>query len=135
EWRDGEAYQARFTDPFGVAAAADGTVYVTDGIGSHRIRAISPDGRVTTLAGGTRGFADGVGADARFDTPSGVAAAADGTIYVADTGNSAIRRVARDGSVTTVAGNGTAGYQDGPAGAARFNGPVGVAVSASGRVF
>ena len=135
EWRDAEAYRARFTDPFGVGTAADGTIYVTDGIGSHRIRAISPDGRVTTLAGGTRGFADGVGADARFDTPSGLAVAADGTIYVADTGNNAIRRIARDGSVTTLAGNGTAGFQDGAASEAQFNGPVGVAVSAAGRVF
>src|SRR5262245_48678443 len=60
EWRDGDAYRARFTDPFGVAAGADGTIYVADGIASHRIRAISPDGGyVTTVAGGIRGFADG----------------------------------------------------------------------------
>ena len=135
EWRDGEAYRARFTDPFGVGTAADGTIYLTDGIGSHRIRAISPGGRVTTLAGGTRGFADGVGADARFDTPSGLAVAAVGTIYVADTGNNAIRRIGRDGSVSTLAGNGTPGFQDGAASEAQFNGPVGVAVSAAGRVF
>jgi sugar lactone lactonase YvrE len=136
EWRDGDAYRARFTDPFGVAATVDGTLYVADGIASHRIRAISPDGsRVTTLAGGTRGFADGVGAAARFDTPSGLAAAQDGTVYVADTGNNAIRRIARDGTVTTVAGTGTAGFRDGAASDAQFNGPVGVAVSAAGRVF
>ena len=135
EPRDGEAYRARFADPFGVAVAADGTVFVTDGVGSHRIRALSPDGRVTTLAGAERGFRDGVGADARFDTPSGITVAADGTIYVADTGNHAIRRMTRDGMVTTLAGDGVAGLQDGPAREARFNGPVGVAVSASGRVF
>lgn len=135
EPRDGEAYRARFADPFGVAVAADGTVFVADGIGSHRIRALSPDGRVTTLAGAKRGFRDGVGADARFDTPSGLSIAADGTIYVADTGNNAIRRITRDGMVTTLAGDGVAGSQDGPALEARFNGPVGVAVAASGRVF
>jgi sugar lactone lactonase YvrE len=136
EWRDGEAYRARFTDPFGVAAAADGTVYVADGIASHRIRAISPDGsHVTTLAGGMRGFADGSGSEARFDTPSGLAVAPDGTIYVADTGNNAVRSITPDGIVTTIAGNGTAGFRDGASGEALFNGPVGVAVSASGRVF
>jgi DNA-binding beta-propeller fold protein YncE len=135
EWRDGEAYRARFSDPFGVAIAADGTVYVADGIGSHRIRAMSVDGRVRTLAGGIRGFADGAGSDARFDTPSGLAIAADGTMYVADTGNNAVRRIARDGSVTTLAGEGTAGLQDGQGREARFNGPLGIAVDASGRVF
>ena len=135
EWRDGNAYRARFTDPFGVATGADGTIYVADGVGSHRIRAISPDGRVTTLAGGTRGFADGVGVAARFDTPSALAVASDGVIYVADTGNNAIRQIARDGSVTTLAGSGTAGFRDGAAGEAQFNGPIGVAVSSSGRVF
>ena len=51
EWRDGDAYRARFSDPFGVAMAADGTVYVADGIGSHRIRAISDDGRVSDAGG------------------------------------------------------------------------------------
>ena len=135
EWRDGEAYRARFSDPFGVAMAADGTVYVADGVGSHRIRAISVDGRVRTLAGGTRGFADGTGGDARFDTPSGLAIAADGTLYVADTGNNAVRRITRDGIVTTLAGDGTAGLQDGQGREARFNGPLGIAVDASGRVF
>ena len=135
EWRDGDAYRARFTDPFGVATATDGTIYVADGVGSHRIRAISPDGRVTTLAGGTRGFADGVGVAARFDTPSALAVASDGTIYVADTGNNVIRQIAHDGSVTTLAGSGTVGYRDGAASEAQFNGPIGVAVSSSGRVF
>jgi DNA-binding beta-propeller fold protein YncE len=135
EWRDGDAYRARFTDPFGVAAAADGTIYVADGIGSHRIRAISADGRVTTVAGGERGFADGIGAEARFDTPSALAVAGDGTIYVADTGNNAIRRITRDGSVTTLAGGGAAGFRDGAATEAQFNGPIGVAVSSAGRVF
>src|SRR5688572_29495695 len=87
EPRDGEAYRARFADPFGVAVGADGTVFVADGIGSHRVRVLTADGRVATLAGGKRGFRDGVGADARFDTPSGIAVAPDGSIYIADTGN------------------------------------------------
>jgi sugar lactone lactonase YvrE len=135
EPRDDEAHRARFADPFGVAVAADGTIYVADGVDSHRLRLIASDGRVFTLAGGARGFVDGVGSDARFDTPSALAIGPDGSLYVADTGNNAIRRVTRDGVVTTAAGDGEAGYQDGPAGQARFNGPVGVAVDQTGRVF
>jgi sugar lactone lactonase YvrE len=130
--RDGEAADARFADPFGVAIAPDGTVYVADG--GNLIRRISPDGRVTTVAGGARGFADGVGGAARFNTPSALAIDAGGALYVADTGNNAIRRMTADGRVTTVAGDGVAGYRDGPAREARFNAPIGVAVDASGRV-
>ena len=83
-----------------------------------------------TLAGGTRGFADGDGAGARFDSPSGLAIDRDGVLYVADTGNHAIRRVAPDGHVTTLAGDGVAGDADGPGNQARFNGPIGIASTA-----
>ena len=125
---------AGFSEPFGLAVAPDGAVYVSDAGTADRIRRIAADGRVTTVAGGQRGFADGRGADARFATPSAIALAPDGTLVVADTGNHAIRRIAADGSVTTVAGDGIAGYVDGPAGGARFNAPVGVAVDPTGRI-
>jgi sugar lactone lactonase YvrE len=133
-WRDGSASRARFTDPFGIAVADEGTVYVSDAGSTPRIRAIRPDGEVYTLAGGVRGLADGRAGDARFDTPSGLAVAPGGVVYVADTANNAIRRVAPDGSVTTIAGGGLAGYRDGAADQALFNGPIGVAVDRSGRV-
>ncbi|MGQ0733656.1 MAG: gluconolaconase, partial [Acidobacteriota bacterium] len=132
--RDGYAHQARFSDPFGVAVSADGIVYLADAGEAHRIRRIAPDGRVSTLAGSTRGMSDGVGAAARFDTPSGIAIDAAGTLYVADTGNHAIRRITPDGIVTTLAGDGIAGHRDGPAAQARFHGPIGVAVDRTGRV-
>jgi sugar lactone lactonase YvrE len=131
---DGPAGRARFSEPFGVAAAADGTLLVADAGQAHRIRRVSPDGHVSTLAGGVRGFADGAGDRAQFSTPSGLALAADGTVYVADTGNHAIRRITPDGVVTTVAGDGTPGFADGPADQARFNGPIGVAVAPDGRI-
>lgn len=131
---DGEAARARFSDPFGVAAGANGTIYVADAGDAQRIRGVTPDGRVFTLAGGTRGFGDGPGGAARFDTPSGLAIGRDGTIYVADTGNHAVRRITRDGVVTTLAGDRVAGYRDGPGGQARFNGPVGLAIDTDGRV-
>lgn len=133
-WRDGVAATARFSDPFGVAVAPDGAIVIADGGEAHRIRVLTPDGFVFTLAGGTRGFMDGRGGAARFDTPSGVALDATGAIYVADTANNAIRRVSPEGDVTTVAGTGAPGFADGPSDQARFNGPIGVAVDRSGRI-
>jgi sugar lactone lactonase YvrE len=132
--RDGEASRARFSDPFGIAVAAGGTIYVSDAGDAQRIRRLSPDGTVSTFAGSIRGFADGVGAAAQFDTPSGLALDAAGTLYVADTGNNAIRRITPDGVVTTIAGDGVAGYRDGAAAQARFNGPIGVAAGLAGRI-
>ena len=131
---DGPADRARFSEPFGIVAAPDGTIFVADAGHAHRIRRISPDGVVTTLAGGARGFADGSGTRAEFSTPSGLALASDGTLYVADTGNHAIRRITPDGQVSTLAGDGTPGYADGRGTQARFNGPIGVAVAPDGRV-
>ena len=131
---DDEASRARFSDPFGVAVGADGTIYVADAGDSPRIRAVSPHGRVSTLAGGERGFADGRGAAARFNTPSGLTVDASGTLYVADTGNHAIRRITSDGVVSTIAGDSVAGDRDGPGPQARFNGPIGIAVDRLGRV-
>jgi sugar lactone lactonase YvrE len=132
--RDGDSSRARFSDPFGVAIAADGTIYIADAGDAQRVRRLSPDGTVSTFAGSAAGFADGVGVAAQFNTPSGLAIDAAGVLYVADTGNNAIRRIAPDGAVSTLAGDGVAGYRDGPAAQARFNGPIGVAVEASGRV-
>src|SRR5206468_12494596 len=132
--RDGAAFQAPFSAPFGIAVGPDGAVYVADGGESNAIRRLSPDGDVTTLAGGAEGFADGVGTDARFNTPSGLAVDAAGAVYVADTGNHAIRRVDPSGRVTTVAGDGIAGWHDGGGRSARFNGPMGVVLDAEGRL-
>jgi sugar lactone lactonase YvrE len=132
--RDGSAYDARFSDPFGIAVAPDGSVYVSDAGDAQRIRRIGSDGAVTSLAGSVTGFADGTGTAARFDTPSAVAIGPDDALYVADTGNNTIRRVTVAGVVTTLTGSRAAGYRDGLTLDAQFNGPVGVAVDASGRV-
>lgn len=123
-FRDGRAWQARFSAPFGVAAASDGTVFVTDAGTVSRVRRISPDGDVTTIAGES----------AHLSTPSALALDRNGGLYVADTGNNAIRRITADGQVSTFAGDGVAGHRDGPAHEARFNGPIGVVVDASNRV-
>jgi len=131
--RDGK--QPGFSDPFGVAVAKDGTIYVADAGESNRIRKISPDGSVTTLAGGSEGYADGVGSSASFNTPSALALGPRGDLFVADTGNNRIRKITPDGHVSTVAGDGTAGYVDGPVAQAQFNGPIGLAVSEGGDIY
>ncbi len=131
----GDGSPTNFADPFGVVVAKDGTVYVSDAGDNNHIRKISPEGVVTTFAGGSEGFADGAGPQASFNTPSALAIDADGNLYVADTGNNRIRKITPEGVVTTVAGDGTAGYADGPAAQARFNGPIGVAVDTSGNLY
>lgn len=133
--RDGPAAQARFSDPFGLAAAPDGRVFIADGGDNNRIRVLERDGQVRTLAGKEEGFTDEAGTQARFNTPSGLALDAAGNLYVADTGNHAIRKVTPQGQVTTLAGDGAAGWRDGPGQQARFNAPLAVAVDAQGRVF
>ncbi|WP_425603982.1 gluconolaconase [Luteimonas kalidii] len=133
--RDGHALSARFDEPWGVVRGPDGSVFVADGGEANRIRRIAPDGTVTTFAGSVEGFRDGVGAAARFHTPSSLAVDRFGALVVADTGNHAIRRIARNGAVATLAGTGVAGLREGDAALAQFRGPMGVAVDAIGRVY
>lgn len=96
-YADGPARRARFADPYGLALDSAGNLYVADGGDNNRIRKITPDGTTTTLAGSTEGFADGQGAAASFNTPSGLAVDGAGNVYVADTGNHAIRKISAQG--------------------------------------
>ena len=104
-----------------------------------RIKRLSADlSSITLLAGGANpGAADGVGAAASFSRPVGLAHDAAGNVYVADTGNNTIRRIAPDGTVTTLAGGdaNNAGNADGTGSAARFNAPSGMAVGPDGDLY
>lgn len=134
-YRDGMKTEARFANVFGIALDRAGNIYVTDAGDNNRIRKITPEGLVSTLAGGAEGFSDGQGAAAAFNTPSALAIDAADNLYVADTGNNSLRKVTPEGIVTTLAGDGSAGYRDGPARAAQFNGPVGLALDAHGNIY
>lgn len=132
---DGAGKNVRFERPTSVAVDAAGNVLVAD-MGNDAIRRISATGAVTTFAGGvTGGLADGSGAAARFNAPSGIALDSSGNAYVADSGNNAIRKISPSGVVSTLAGGVTAGFADGTARAARFNSPSGVAVDREGNVY
>jgi sugar lactone lactonase YvrE len=136
-YQDGAGNAARFNSPNDLRVDAAGNVIVAD-TANHVIRRVAPDGTVSTVAGaaGVSGSADGPAASARFFDPEGVAVAGDGTIYVADTGNDTIRKVAPDGTVSTLAGiAGASGAANGPGAYAQFDAPQGIAVDASGTVY
>ena len=127
---DGSGADARFSSPSGVATDSVGNLYVGDS-GNHTIRKITPAGLVSTLAGsaGLTGSADGSGADARFSGPRGVATDNVGNVYVADYDNDTIRKVDKNGVVTTIVGvPGVQGFSPGPLPGLLAH-PWGVAVS------
>ena len=119
---DGPGATAQLSSPQGVARDAAGNTYVADS-NNHTIRKIDAAGNVTTLAGlaGAPGFADGRGGAARFHYPSGVAVDFAGNVYVADSSNQRIRKIDTAGNASTLAGNGTAGFDDGPGASAMLD--------------
>lgn len=137
---DGTGPTAGFNSPYAVAADGAGNVYVSDN-SDCVIRKVAPGGVVTTLAGtaGSCGAADaptGPASAAAFSAPQGLAADAAGNVYVADTGNSTIRKITPAGLVTTIAGTaGTVGNQDGTGANASFSGPQGLALDAAGNLY
>jgi streptogramin lyase len=126
---------ARFNQPEGIQVGPGGNILVADS-GNNAIRVITKDNRVRPRAGlpGRRGGADGVVLQATFNRPSGLEMRA-ATLYVADTGNNAIRYILAT-NVDTLAGKaGESGSADGYALEARFNQPMGVTVGLQGDIY
>jgi sugar lactone lactonase YvrE len=145
---DGTGPSARFSLPNGLAVDATGNLYVADGSQSavagqptnqsSTLRKITSDGVVTTFAGfpGVTGSSDGTGVAARFNNPQGVTIDYAGNLYVADTDSRTVRRVATDGTVTTVGGlAGATGAADGGGSTARFSQPYGIAIDGSRNIY
>ncbi|HEX7509482.1 MAG TPA: hypothetical protein VF550_22105 [Polyangia bacterium] len=131
---DGAGAGASFNDPYGLAVLPDDSIVVAD-YGLRILRRISKTGVVTGFAGdgGPAGTIDGPAASARFARPQAVAADGNGVVYVSDTQAHRIRRIAPDGTVTTLAGAGTQGFMDGAGSTAQFYAGEGLAVSSDGR--
>lgn len=130
-YADGTGTAAKFYDIQALAVDASGNIIVAD---NSKIRKITPSGVVTTLAGSTSGYVDGIGTSAKFSNPFGIAVDVSGNIYVADMSNNRIRKITPSGVVTTLAGS-TQGSIDGIGTAAQFFQPYGVAVDTSGNVY
>jgi sugar lactone lactonase YvrE len=130
---NGTGARARFLSPQGVVVLVGNRIIVADRE-AHLLREITLAGVVTSFAGdGVEGTIDGARASARFVAPQALAADSSGAIFVSDTGAHRIRRIASDGTVSTVAGDGTAGFADGSGQKAAFFGQEGLAVSADGK--
>lgn len=135
---DGTGTAAKFNLPFGITIDASGNLYVGE-INNNAIRKITPAGVVTTLAGNPNGYSgtqDGLGTNARFNSPVGLTTDAAGNVYVADYNNHQIRKVTPAGLVTTLAGNSNRsyGFQDGTGTAASFYYPIALAFDPAGNL-
>ena len=134
---NGTSLNARFYNPRNVAVDGSRNVYVADTQNSV-IRKMSASGTVSILAGtpGVSGSVDGAGNTALFSSPQGIAVDGGGNVYVADTGNSTIRKITSGGTVATLAGSaGNPGNSDGSGTNAQFSAPQGVAVDSAGNIY
>lgn len=134
---DGIGSDARFNRPFSIIVDAAGIIYVSDTF-NHTVRKITADGAVSTLAGlgGTSGTNDGVGSEARFNQPYGLVLDQSGNMYVVDSENFTIRKIAPGAVVTTIAGSaGHSGSSDGTGSAAKFRLASAIVMDSGGVLF
>jgi len=132
---DGKGAAAKFKLPRGIAVTKAGLVYVAD-TNNSKIRKVTADGTVSTLAGWSNGYADGVGKKAKFNSPYDLTLGPKGNIFVADTGTRTVRKVTPAGVVTTIAGTGMKwGFIDGGKTTARLEGPLGIGVASNGTIY
>lgn len=134
-YADGAGSTAKFSTPSGVTADASGNIYVTD-FENFIVRKVTASGEVSSVAGQTSaGYLNGVGDLAKFYGPNGVAADANGNLFVCDEGNHCIRMITPEGKVTTYVGGGIPGMVDGETMQARFNSPSGIAIDKGGNLY
>ncbi len=129
---DGDAENALFNAPIGVAVLED-KIFIADTY-NDKIRVIE-NGKVSTLAGSSQGFTEGLAEQAKFDTPCGIAVMKNGNLLVADTGNKRLRVVEQDGNTWTLAGNGEQNLVDGFLYESSFVEPTAVAVGNFGVIY
>lgn len=124
--------------PSDVAVGPDGSLYIIVG-GPGRVRKVTPQGIISTLAGTTAGYSGdgGPAKTAQIDSPVRLAVGPDGSIYIPDTGNQRLRWIGSEGIIATIAGNGLAGFSGdgGLAPQAQFSDPYAVAVGPDGAVY
>ena len=135
---DGTGSAALFHGPQGLVLDASGNLFIADTNNNAVRKLVLASGAVTTAAGqtGIAGSADGPSSQAQFHFPSGIGIDAAGNLYVADTDNDTLRKIALSGAVSTLAGlAGTSGSADGTGTAARFNFPTGVAANSTGDIY
>ncbi len=130
---DGTGTNSQFYNPNGLCVDSMGNIFVADE-SNHKIRKISSDGVVSTFAGSTSGFMDGIGTNAKFLGPSGVCVDNADNIYVADRYNHKIRKITPTGVVSTVAGS-SQGFLNGSPTVAKFNFPSALCVDNLGNIF
>lgn len=134
-YADGTGSGVLFNGPQSIAYNANsGLLYVGDSF-NNLIRTVTPAGITRTLTNATLGYLDGTLANAQFYGPRGMCFDATGNAFVADMGNSTIRKISTTGNVTTYSGNGVGGYADGTGTTVKFNNPQSIVLDGSGNMF
>lgn len=124
--RDGNGQDGRINQALGLNLSSTGELYIADAQ-NHSIRKITPDGKLSTLAGtGAEGYRDEAGESAKFNWPGDLALDEAQNLYVTDRFNHAIRKITPEGQVSTLAGGSGAGYNEGTGREASFNEPMGI---------
>ncbi|TFH38396.1 MAG: hypothetical protein E4G95_03650, partial [Bacteroidia bacterium] len=131
----GEIDTTLFSEPFGMCSDNEGNLYIADA-GHNQVKKVTPDGIVTVFAGtGVAGYNDGAAESATFNYPSGICSDREGNFFVAGFGGQNIRKISRDGTVTTIAGTGEEGYRDGTGSEALFSSPRGICIDSHGNLY